>query len=81
MHVCTWTRHNVVKPEPMLTTSLPLGPQVRPVAEDEMFKVLRTGKRRKKEWKRMVTKVRRLLRVSMLGHPRRHRWDAHAARL
>ena len=32
--------------------------QVRPVAEDEMFKVLRTGKRKKKEWKRMVTKVR-----------------------
>lgn len=31
--------------------------QVRPVAEDEMFKVLRTGKRKKKEWKRMVTKV------------------------
>lgn len=34
-------------------------PKVRPVAEDEMFKVLRTGKRKKKEWKRMVTKVRR----------------------
>ena len=33
-------------------------PKVRPVAEDEMFKVLRTGKRKKKEWKRMVTKVR-----------------------
>lgn len=32
-------------------------PKVRPVAEDEMFKVLRTGKRGKKEWKRMVTKV------------------------
>jgi ribosome biogenesis protein NSA2 len=32
-------------------------PKVRPVAEDEMFKVLRTGKRKKKEWKRMVTKV------------------------
>ena len=31
--------------------------QVRPVAEDEMFKVLRTGKRKKKQWKRMVTKV------------------------
>ena len=33
-------------------------PKVRPVAEEEMFKVLRTGKRKKKEWKRMVTKVR-----------------------
>ena len=32
-------------------------PQVRPVAEDEMFKVLRTGKRKQKQWKRMVTKV------------------------
>lgn len=32
-------------------------PKVRPVAEDEMFKVLRSGKRQKKEWKRMVTKV------------------------
>lgn len=32
-------------------------PKVRPVAEDEMFKVLKTGKRKKKEWKRMVTKV------------------------
>ncbi|KDD73518.1 ribosomal protein S8e [Helicosporidium sp. ATCC 50920] len=32
-------------------------PKVRPVAEDEMFKVLKTGKRRRKEWKRMVTKV------------------------
>eukprot|EP01104_Vermistella_antarctica_P019607 TRINITY_DN7766_c0_g1_i1.p1 TRINITY_DN7766_c0_g1~~TRINITY_DN7766_c0_g1_i1.p1 ORF type:complete len:262 (-),score=81.06 TRINITY_DN7766_c0_g1_i1:41-826(-) len=32
-------------------------PKVRPVAEDEMFKVYRTGKRRKKAWKRMVTKV------------------------
>eukprot|EP00884_Botryococcus_braunii_P019149 jgi/Botrbrau1/5918/Bobra.0366s0092.1 len=32
-------------------------PKVRPVAEDEMFKVLRSGKRRKAQWKRMVTKV------------------------
>lgn len=31
--------------------------QVRPVAEDEMFKVLHSGKRKKKAWKRMVTKV------------------------
>lgn len=34
-----------------------VGPQVRPVAEVEMFKVLRSGKRRKAQWKRMVTKV------------------------
>ncbi len=30
--------------------------QVRPIAEDEMFKVMRFGKRQKKQWKRMVTK-------------------------
>ncbi|KMZ73563.1 Ribosome biogenesis protein NSA2 [Zostera marina] len=32
-------------------------PKVRPVAEDEMFRVVRTGKRKAKQWKRMVTKV------------------------
>jgi len=32
-------------------------PKVRGVAEDEMFKVMKTGKRQKKAWKRMVTKV------------------------
>lgn len=32
-------------------------PKVRPIAEDEMFKVIKTGKRQKKQWKRMVTKV------------------------
>lgn len=32
-------------------------PQVRPIAEDEMFKVLKSGKRQKKSWKRMITKV------------------------
>ncbi|XP_076942415.1 uncharacterized protein LOC143612279 [Bidens hawaiensis] len=32
-------------------------PKVRPVAEDEMFKVIRTGKRKAKQWKRMITKV------------------------
>ena len=31
--------------------------QVRPIAEDEMFKVMRSGKRQKKQWKRMLTKV------------------------
>jgi ribosome biogenesis protein NSA2 len=31
--------------------------QVRPIAEDEMFKVLKSGKRMKKSWKRMITKV------------------------
>ena len=32
-------------------------PKVKPVTDDEMFKVLRTGKRKQKAWKRMVTKV------------------------
>jgi len=32
-------------------------PKVRPISEAEMFKVLRSGKRRVKQWKRMVTKV------------------------
>ena len=32
-------------------------PKVRPIAEDEMFKVVKTGKRGRKQWKRMVTKV------------------------
>ena len=27
------------------------------MAEDEMFKVLKSGKRMKKSWKRMITKV------------------------
>lgn len=31
-------------------------PKVRPMAEDEMFRVLRSGKRAKKSWKRMITK-------------------------
>jgi len=32
-------------------------PKVRPISEDELFKVLKTGKRQRKSWKRMVTKV------------------------
>lgn len=32
-------------------------PKVRAIADDEMFKVIKTGKRQKKQWKRMVTKV------------------------
>ncbi len=32
-------------------------PKVRPVAEDEMFRVMRSGKRQKKSWKRMITKA------------------------
>lgn len=32
-------------------------PKVRPVSDDEMFKIMKSGKRRKKAWKRMVTKV------------------------
>ena len=36
--------------------SVPI-PKVRPVAEDEVFKVMRSGKRKKKQWKRLVNKV------------------------
>ncbi|KAA8497326.1 Ribosome biogenesis protein NSA2-like [Porphyridium purpureum] len=32
-------------------------PKVRAVAEDEMFKVMKSGKRKNKEWKRVVTKA------------------------
>ncbi|KAF2076990.1 hypothetical protein CYY_001699 [Polysphondylium violaceum] len=32
-------------------------PKVRAISEDEMFKVVKSGKRQKKAWKRMVTKV------------------------
>jgi len=32
-------------------------PKVRPISEDEMFKVLKTGKRKQKQWKRVITKV------------------------
>ncbi|BFZ62260.1 Ribosome bioproteinsis protein [Saitoella coloradoensis] len=32
-------------------------PQVRGMAEDEMFKVVRTGKSKTKSWKRMITKA------------------------
>ena len=32
-------------------------PKVKPVADDEMFKVMKSGKRGKKGWKRVVTKV------------------------
>lgn len=32
-------------------------PKVRPVAEDEMFKVIRSGKRKTRQWKRMITKA------------------------
>jgi len=36
--------------------SVPI-PKVKAMGEDEVFKVLATGKRKKKTWKRMVTKV------------------------
>ncbi|CAA0822423.1 Ribosomal protein S8e family protein [Striga hermonthica] len=32
-------------------------PKVRPVAEEEMFRVIRSGKRKTKQWKRMITKA------------------------
>lgn len=32
-------------------------PTVKPISDDEMFKVISSGKRQRKHWKRMVTKV------------------------
>ena len=32
-------------------------PKVKPVADDQMFKQIQTGKRKHKNWKRMITKV------------------------
>jgi len=32
-------------------------PKVKGISEEEMFRVMKSGKRQKKEWKRMVTKV------------------------
>ncbi|ESU37637.1 Ribosomal protein S8e [Giardia duodenalis] len=32
-------------------------PKVQPVTEEEVFKVLRSGKRRRKQWKRVITKA------------------------
>ncbi len=32
-------------------------PKVKPIADDEMFKQMQSGKRQKKNWKRMITKV------------------------
>eukprot|EP00960_Hanusia_phi_P072708 767860-Hanusia_phi.AAC.4 len=32
-------------------------PSVRPIAEEEVFKVVKSGKRKKKAWKRMITKM------------------------
>lgn len=32
-------------------------PKVRPISEDEIFKVIKTGKKQKSAWKRMITKV------------------------
>jgi len=32
-------------------------PKVKPIADDEMFRQMRSGKRMKKNWKRMITKV------------------------
>merc|ERR1711916_50022 len=36
--------------------ALPI-PKVKAISEDEIFKVIKTGKRRRRSWKRMITKV------------------------
>ena len=40
-------------------------PKVKPVADDEMFRQMSSGKRKKKNWKRMITKVKRVFIYSM----------------
>ena len=35
-------------------------PKVKAIADDEMFRQIQSGKRQKKNWKRMITKVRYL---------------------
>ena len=37
--------------------------KVKPMSEAEMFKVMRSGKRRKKAWKRMINKVSYMVSV------------------
>lgn len=68
MHARTWMQPQVDRAKVLSNTikqkrkekagkwEVPL-PKVRPIAEDEMFKVLKSGKRMKKSWKRMITKV------------------------
>lgn len=36
--------------------SVPI-PKVKPIADDEMFNIIKTGKKQNKAWKRMITKV------------------------
>ncbi|PRQ19376.1 putative ribosomal protein S8e/ribosomal biogenesis NSA2 [Rosa chinensis] len=74
MHEESSTRHKVddddvhegAVPTLMLDRDNTTRAKVRPVAEDEMFKVLRTGKRKTKQWKRMITKAT-FVNVSELG--------------
>ncbi|CAL5399072.1 unnamed protein product [Camellia sinensis] len=55
LKICTNMVRNCLK-EPYKFEAL-AREKVRPVAEDEMFRVIRTGKRKTKQWKRMVTKA------------------------
>lgn len=45
-------------------------PKVRGIAEDEMFKVVKTGKSKRKGWKRMVTKATFVGEVCLYIMPR-----------
>ncbi|KAL1921685.1 uncharacterized protein VTP21DRAFT_10327 [Calcarisporiella thermophila] len=49
-------------------------PKVRGIAEDEMFKVLKTGKKNSKQWKRMVTKVTYVGEGFTRANPKRERF-------
>ncbi len=56
LRVCICFAHKSFVQEKAGKWSVPL-PRVKPISEDEMFRVVKTGKRKKKQWKRMVTKV------------------------
>ena len=49
-------------------------PKVRGIAEEEVFRVMKTGKTKRKGWKRMVTKVRYffLVCLAITAHPETH---------
>jgi ribosome biogenesis protein NSA2 len=49
-------------------------PKVKPVSEDEMLKVMTSGKRGKKQWKRMVNKVTFVGETFTRKHPKFERF-------
>jgi ribosome biogenesis protein NSA2 len=46
--------------------------KVKPMTEDEMFKIMRSGKRKKKAWKRLINKYERFIRPTGLRQKKAH---------